>query len=291
MNTLAIDLGGTKLAAALVDTNGQLSQRCEVATPVSGDPEALTQALSQLITHYRGMADRVAVASTGIIHQGILSALNPDNLGGLNRFPLQACVERLSALPCHLLNDAQAAAWAEYLALTPSGQDMAFITVSTGVGGGLVLNGRLQIGRAAFAGHIGHTLADPAGPRCGCGRSGCVESIASGRAIAAAAQGDLAGLDARAIFQRAAAGDAQAQRLIARSAQAIAQLIADLRATLDIQCAVIGGSVGLAPGYLAQVQHFLRQMPHAYHATLYSARHQRDAGLIGAALWSRRETT
>ncbi|ACY83367.1 N-acetylmannosamine kinase [Edwardsiella piscicida] len=290
MNTLAIDLGGTKLAAALVDVDGQLSQRVEAATPASGDPEALTQALAQLITRYRGMADRVAVASTGIIHQGILSALNPDNLGGLNRFPLQECIERLSALPCHLLNDAQAAAWAEYLALTPSGQDMAFITVSTGVGGGLVLNGRLQIGRGAFAGHIGHTLADPAGPRCGCGRSGCVESIASGRAIAAAAQDDLVGLDARAIFQRAAAGDAQAQRLIARSAQAIAQLIADLRATLDIQCAVIGGSVGLAPGYLDQVQHFLRQMPHAYHATLYSARHQRDAGLIGAALWSRRET-
>lgn len=157
MNTLAIDLGGTKLAAALVDVDGQLSQRVEAATPASGDPEALTQALAQLITRYRGMADRVAVASTGIIHQGILSALNPDNLGGLNRFPLQECIERLSALPCHLLNDAQAAAWAEYLALTPSGQDMAFITVSTGVGGGLVLNGRLQIGRGAFAGHIGHT--------------------------------------------------------------------------------------------------------------------------------------
>lgn len=188
-----------------------------------------------------------------------------------------------------IFNDARAAAWSEYLTLTPSGQDMAFITVSTGVGGGLVLNGRLQIGRGAFAGHIGHT-ADPAGPRCGCGRSGCVESIASGRAIAAAAQGDLTGLDARAIFQRAAADDAQAQRLIARSAQAIAQLIADLRATLDIQCAVIGGSVGLAPDYLAQVQYFLRQLPHAYHTTLYPARHQRDAGLIGAALWSRRET-
>lgn len=70
MNTLAIDLGGTKLAAALVDANGQLSQRSEVATPVSGDPEALTKALSQLVTRYRGMAGRVAVASTGIIHQG-----------------------------------------------------------------------------------------------------------------------------------------------------------------------------------------------------------------------------
>lgn len=69
MNTLAIDLGGTKLAAALVDANGQLSQRSEVATPVSGDPEALTKALSQLVTRYRGMAGRVAVASTGIIHQ------------------------------------------------------------------------------------------------------------------------------------------------------------------------------------------------------------------------------
>lgn len=290
MTILAIDLGGTKLASALVNTAGELSDRREVATPGNGDPRALEQVLSQVLAHYHGRAQQVAVASTGIIHRGVLTALNPANLGGLNRFPLQACIERLSGLSCQLLNDAQAAAWSEYLALTPAGQDMAFITVSTGVGGGLVLDGRLQVGRGDFAGHLGHTLADPAGPRCGCGRIGCVEAIASGRAIATAAQGMLAGLDARAIFQHAEAGDAQARRLIDHSAQAIAQLVANLRASLDIQCVVLGGSVGLASGYLGQVQHHLRQMPRAYHAPLCLARHRRDAGLIGAALWSRRET-
>ncbi|WKS80717.1 N-acetylmannosamine kinase [Edwardsiella tarda] len=290
MTILAIDLGGTKLASALVNNTGELSERLEVMTPDKGDPHALEQALGQLLAHYHGQAQRVAVASTGIIHQGVLTALNPANLGGLNRFPLQACIERLSGLPCQLLNDAQAAAWAEYLALTPAGQDMAFITVSTGVGGGIVLDGRLRVGHGDFAGHLGHTLADPAGPRCGCGRIGCVEAIASGRAIAAAAQGMLAGLDARAIFQYAVAGDDQARRLVARSAQTIAQLIADLRATLDIQRVVLGGSVGLASGYLEQVQQHLYQLPQAYHATLSLAHHRRDAGLIGVALWSHRET-
>ena len=135
----------------------------------------------------------------------------------------------------------------------------------------------------------GHTLADPHGPVCGCGRTGCVEAIASGRGIAAAAQGELAGADARTIFTRAGQGDEQAQQLIHRSARTLARLIADIKATTDCQCVVVGGSVGLAEGYLALVETYLAQEPAAFHVDLLAAHYRHDAGLLGAALLAQGE--
>lgn len=286
MNTLAIDIGGTKLAAALVGAENEISQRMEIPTPANANPQALEQALAQLVEAYQGKAQRVAVASTGIIDKGILTALNPDNLGGLNHFPLQAVVEKYTGLPCVVLNDAQAAAWAEYCHLSAQFKHVTFITVSTGVGGGVVINGELLTGPHAFAGHIGHIQADPNGPRCGCGRVGCVEAVASGRAIAASAKQELAGKSAREIFAQAQSGNLQAQQLVARSAQAICQLIGNLKALLDTECIVLGGSVGLAAGYRQQVEHQLAQLPEPFHVPIYSAHFQHDAGLMGAALWS-----
>lgn len=286
MNTLAIDIGGTKLAAALINAQHEVLQRMEIPNPSNAAPEALKQALAQLVEPYQGKAQRVAIASTGIIDKGILTALNPDNLGGLNQFPLQATVESLTGLPCIVLNDAQAAAWAEYCHLSSQFKHVTFITVSTGVGGGIVINGELLTGPHAFAGHIGHTQADPNGPQCGCGRVGCVEAIASGRAIAAGAQQELEGKNAREIFAEAQSGHPQAQQLVARSAQAICQLIANLKALLDTECIVLGGSVGLALGYRQQVEQQLATLPAAFHVPIYSAHYQHDAGLMGAALWS-----
>ncbi|TNV20993.1 ROK family protein [Buttiauxella sp. B2] len=286
MNTLAIDIGGTKLAAALINAQHEVLQRMEIPNPSNAMPEALKQALAELVEPYQGKAQRVAIASTGIIDKGILTALNPDNLGGLNQFPLQATVENLTGLPCVVLNDAQAAAWAEYCYLSTQFKHITFITVSTGVGGGIVVNGELLTGPRAFAGHIGHIQADPNGPRCGCGRVGCIEAIASGRAIAAGALQDLEGKNAREIFAEAQSGHSQAQQLVARSAQAICQLIANLKALLDTECIVLGGSVGLAQGYRQQVEQHLSTLPAAFHVPIYSAHYQHDAGLMGAALWS-----
>lgn len=285
MNTLTIDIGGTKLAAALINENHEILQRREMPTPSSTSPADLERALSQLVKPYKDLAGRVTVASTGIINKGILTALNPDNLGGLNAFPLQSTIEALTGLPCSVLNDAQAAAWAEYSRLSASVQNMAFITVSTGVGGGIVLNGELLTGPHAFAGHLGHCQADPQGPVCGCGRIGCVEVIASGRGIASAASQDLKGKNAREIFLAAHSGHAQAQQLVTRSAQAICQLIGNLKALLDIECVVLGGSVGLAPNYREQVEQLLSQLPPAYHVSILPAHFQHDAGLMGAAMW------
>lgn len=284
MTTLALDIGGTKLAAALVDSRFDIIERHECPTPASKTPQALTAALERLVAGLASKAQRVAVASTGIIHQGVLTAINPANLGGLEQFPLQQTLERLTGLPCLALNDAQAAAWAEYRALEKPVTDMAFITVSTGVGAGIISQGRLLIGAGGLAGHLGHTLADPHGPRCGCGRIGCVEAIASGRGIAAAAKGELLDLDAKAIFTQAHAGNSQAQSLVHRSAQALARMIADLKAVTDCQLVVTGGSVGLAEGYLTMVRESLAQEQKAYQVALKPAHYRHDAGLLGAAM-------
>lgn len=287
MITLAIDIGGTKLAAALVDRELRIIERREIPTPASKTPDALEAALCELVTPLYRRAQQFAIASTGIIQQGVLTSINPANLGGLAHFPLVKSVSAITGLPGVALNDAQAAALAEYQHMPDAVRDMVFITVSTGIGGGMIHNGSLVTGSGGLAGHCGHTQADPNGPRCGCGRIGCVEAIASGRGIAAAAEGELCGLDAKAIFARAAEGHAQAGRLIARSARTLARLIADIKALTDCQRVVIGGSIGLADGYLTQVQHHLAQEPAVYQTELCSARHRGDAGLLGAALWAK----
>ncbi|WP_312983645.1 N-acetylmannosamine kinase [Atlantibacter sp.] len=287
MTTLAIDIGGTKLAAALIDNGLTLLTRRERPTPASKTPEALETALRELVTPLAAQATRFAIASTGIIQDGVLTSINPANLGGLENFPLTQTLTQITGLPGIALNDAQAAAWAEYQALAASVEHMVFLTVSTGVGGGVISHSKLLQGPGGLAGHLGHTLADPNGPRCGCGRIGCVEAIASGRGIAAAARDDLAGLDAKTIFAHAQQGHPQALALVERSARTLARLIADIKAAFDCQCVVIGGSVGLAPGYLDRVKTALAQEPAVYHVELLPAHCRQDAGLLGAALFAK----
>lgn len=286
MTTLAIDIGGTKLAAALVDASLTMRERREMPTPASKTPGALETALQALVAPLYARATRFAIASTGIIQDGVLTSINPSNLGGLENFPLTSCLARITGLPGIALNDAQAAAWAEYQVLSATVGHMVFLTVSTGVGGGVISHGKLLQGPGGLAGHLGHTLADPNGPRCGCGRIGCVEAIASGRGIAAAARDDLAGLDARALFVHAERGHPQALALVDRSARTLARLIADIKAAFDCQYVVMGGSVGLAPGYLDRVKRALAEEPAMYHVELLPAHYRQDAGLLGAALFT-----
>ena len=245
------------------------------------------QTFAKLLSDYAGQFDYVAVASTGIINKGILTALNPKNLGGLAYFPLKQSLSQHTSKPVYLLNDAQAATYAEYQRQDKKHlQNFAFITVSTGVGGGLILNRQLLTEPNGIAGHIGHTVADPNGPVCGCGRIGCVEAIASGRAIEAASKQWDDPCDPKEVFARFRKTDEKATALVSRSAKAIANLVADLVIGMDVQQVVIGGSVGLAEGYLPLVKQHLAQMPEIYRCPLGAAQLGQDAGLIGAAAWA-----
>ncbi|MGX3022183.1 N-acetylmannosamine kinase [Ursidibacter sp. B-7004-1] len=285
---LAIDVGGTKIAAALVtlkDKDAQVTQRIQIHTPQNPSAEALDDALAEVLQTFQGQFDKVSVASTGIIQNGILTALNPKNLGNLAFFPLEQSIAKHTDKPITLLNDAQAAGCAEFLRQDDV-DNFAFITVSTGVGGGIILNRKLFTGTNGVAGHIGHSLADPNGEPCGCGRVGCVEAIAAGRAIARDAAKWENPCDPPEVFNRFRQGDPQAVALVDKSAKAIANLIADLKINLDIQRIALGGSVGLAEGYLARVEYFLAQMPEIYRPNIVLAHYAQDAGLIGAAWWA-----
>lgn len=285
---LAIDIGGTKIAAALITLNGttaDIQDRIQIHTPQNPTADALDTALAEIITQFQGRFERVSVASTGIIQNGILTALNPKNLGNLAFFPLAQSIAKHTDKPITLLNDAQAAACAEYLHNNDV-ENFAFITVSTGVGGGIVLNRKLFTGTNGIAGHIGHSLADPNGDLCGCGRVGCVEAVAAGRAIARDAAKWQNPCEPPEVFARFRAGEQQAVALVEKSAKAIANLIADLKINLDIQRIALGGSVGLAEGYLDCVQKFLVQMPEIYRPEIVLAKYAQDAGLIGAAWWA-----
>ena len=285
MRCLALDIGGTKIAAAIVK-NSEIKQRQQIHPPRENVVEGMHQALAKLLADYAGQFDYVAVASTGIINNGVLTALNPKNLGGLAEFPLKASIAKHTDKPIGLLNDAQAATYAEYQLQNPEQvSNFAFITVSTGVGGGIVLSKSLQTGSHGIAGHIGHMLADPNGPVCGCGRRGCVEAIASGRAIEAVSSKWENPSDPKEMFERFRKQDPQAVELVERSAKTIANLVADLVIGLDIQKIVIGGSVGLAEGYLPIVERFLQEVPAVYRCELEAAKFGQDAGLVGAAYW------
>lgn len=286
---LAIDIGGTKIAAALVEcATNHIIDRHQIATPKSQQPAILSAALESLLMPFIAQADFVAIASTGIINNGILTALNPHNLGGLNRFELVESIYRITQLPTYAMNDAQAAAWYEFISLNPNSNtnNMLFITISTGIGGGLVLNQQLQTGSRGISGHIGHTVINANGPMCGCGRQGCIEKIASGTAI-----GELgtslfnrlySGYD---VYQLALEGNSDALNIIHSSAAAVAELIANLTITLDLDAVVIGGSVGLAPNYCNYIQQYLNEKPELYRPIIISAKSGGDAGLLGAASW------
>ncbi|PSU25719.1 N-acetylmannosamine kinase [Photobacterium phosphoreum] len=290
---LAVDIGGTKIAAALVDcTTNHIIERHQIATPQSQQPAIFSTALTSLLMPLAPQADFVAVASTGIINHGILTALNPDNLGGLNRFELVDDIQRITQLPTHAINDAQAAAWYEFISLNSNNNatNMLFITISTGIGGGLVLNRQLQTGARGISGHIGHTVVDMNGPMCGCGRQGCIEKVASGTAI-----GELGSAlfkrpcNGQQVYQLALEGNKDAMKIIHSSAAAVAELIANLTISLDLDAVVIGGSVGLAPHYCEYIQQYLNEKPELYRPHIIPAQSGGDAGLLGAAHWFARQ--
>jgi N-acylmannosamine kinase len=286
--TVAVDIGGTKIAAARVE-GGRMLERRQIATPRDGSAASLVEAVAGLLADWQ--ARRLGVATTGLVQDGCLTAINPATLSIPDGTPLRRLLtERLGA-EVLLVNDAQAPAWGEHLAAGAEGaSSLLFVTISTGIGGGLVLDGRLQIGVAGLAGHLGHMVIAPDGPLCGCGRRGCLEAFASGAAVAA---------QATALFGRPvtpvelitmAPEDAQAARLLNDAASAVAGALGNLRMALGIEAALIGGGLGLAEGMLDRIAQAVAALPPLARPRLRAARLGHDAGLIGIAALVEGET-
>ncbi|WP_108398600.1 ROK family protein [Devosia submarina] len=273
----AVDLGGTKIAVARI-ADGAVQARAQGATSGGADLGGQMQAMAALLQEVGYQAgEPLGVAVAGRIdREGCWHAVNTATLSAIKAAPLGAMLRERFGARVSAINDAAAAGLAESRFGAGQGAyNFAYLTVSTGVGGGLVLAGKLVDSNNGLAGHVGFSSSPLSGEPCGSGRLGTVESVAGGRAIAAAA--GLA--DAKAVFARE-----PYDPIIGRSAQAVARLIADLTVILGLDAVAIGGSIGLAPGYLPQVVTHLEGEPALFRPRVTPAQLGSDSGLIGALL-------
>ncbi|MFB2533216.1 ROK family protein [Paracoccus sp. p4-l81] len=277
LDGFAVDLGGSKIAAARI-TGGRLAARQQIATDGDGDWQDQVAAMAALLDDlgFRS-GDPLGVAVAGRVdRQGGWHAVNTGTLRAIAAAPLGPELALFFGPRARAINDAAAAALAEARVGAGQGADnFAFLTVSTGVGGGIVLGGRLVDSASGLAGHVGFVGSRLGDGRCGSGRIGTVESVAAGRAIAAAAGVS----DAREAF-----ADPGHTPIIDRSAAAVAALIADLTTILGLDRVAIGGGIGLADGYLDRVARHLSGEPPLFRPDLVRAALGHDAGLIGALI-------
>jgi glucokinase len=298
---LALDVGGTKLAAAVVDGTGRIRSRSRVPTPATGSAEALYEALlACAAAALRGAdvapydLDGIGVACGGPMRwpEG---AVSPLNIPAWRDFPLR---RRLAAEfdgpPVLVHNDAVALATGEHWKGAGAGRShLLAMTVSTGVGGGLVLGGRLHHGASGNGGHVGHLVVEPDGPPCACGGRGCLEAIASGPHTVARALADgwtppdPDHADGPALAAAAAAGDKVASASLTRSGQAVGRALASCANLLDLEvAAVAGGLASSGPSFwdpLHEAFAVHARMAFAAACQVIPARLGADTVLLGAA--------
>lgn len=245
---LALDIGGTKIAAGIVDDAGTVLQRFQQPTP-RDSAEAAWQVTADLIGQARSVAPvrAVGIASAGPVALGA-GTISPVNIAVWQDFPIVERVAELTGLPVRLGGDGLCMALGEHWRGAGRGaQFLLGMVVSTGIGGGLVLDGAPYDGRTGNAGHVGHVVADVDGELCVCGGHGCVETIASGpRMTRWAQQQGWTGADAKELAAAAEAGDAVALAAFRRSTTALAAVIASTAALCDLDLVVIGGGVAKA---------------------------------------------
>lgn len=291
---LALDIGGTKIAVGLVDDAGTLVHRDQSPTP-EGDTEAVWAVADSLLTdalaRAGGRVRGVGVASAGPIDL-LTGAVSPINITAWQGFPVVERVSMAVGAPVRLAGDGLCMALGERWRGAGRGADFLLgMVVSTGVGGGLVLDGAPYDGRTGNAGHVGHVVVDPDGGPCSCGGRGCVETIAAGPSMAqwARENGWEAPIDADAkeLAAAAGAGNAVALQAFGRGAKAVAAMIASVAAVCDLDRVVIGGGVAKSGALLFDP---VREALASYAGLAFlrdlqvlPAELGGDAGLIGAA--------
>jgi glucokinase len=305
---LAVDVGGTKLAVALVDAGGRAYRILRSPTPVGprADAESVWSALDALVSTLLadaglGSGETGSVSGVGVGCGGPMiwpaGEVSPLNLPAWRGFPLRArLAERFGDVPVRLHNDAVCTAVGEHWRGSGRGRDnMMGMVVSTGVGGGLIVGGRLVDGADGNAGHVGHVVVDPDGPPCACGGFGCLEAVASGPSLAAWAQeqgwrpssaaGDAA--TARELADDARRGHPVAMAAMRRAGSALGVAIASVAALLNLEVVAIGGGLSQAgPLLFDPLQESLRRHARLSFTTAVAVVPSglgQDSGLVGAA--------
>ena len=301
---VGIDLGGTQVRAALIDAQGALLARAATRTDIAGGPRAVLRQIEGLYAEVGRGVDPAALAGLGVSAPGPLDSetgvvLGIPTLPGWVDIPIVAWLHEALRVPVTLENDGVAAAIGEWHFGAGRGlSDFVYVTVSTGIGGGVIADGRVLRGRRRLAAHLGHMTTAPEGEVCLCGNRGCWEAQASGtafgdraRRLAALAPDSAlhalgAAVDARRVIDAARGGDALAGQLVAHEAELLGIGIVSLLHLFSPQAVVIGGGVSagfdlLHPGIQAQVQ--ARAMPPFREVPVVAAQLGPNSGLVGAA--------
>ena len=311
MNDLvvAIDLGGTQVRAALCDTHGKILARAREDTRASEGPEAVFSRIAGTVRQVAEDWSRVRAIGYGSpgpmdSRRGII--LEARNLPGLANFPMKQRLEDEFHVPAFIGHDAKVAALAEHQYGAGRGVDyLIYITISTGIGSGIIADGKIFLGWRGFAGEVGHHTLEPNGPLCTCGNHGDLESLASGPAIERDARealragreskmtamvgGDLDKITGAIITRAARENDALARELLERAGTYIGIGLANLLQILDTELFVLGGSVAanawdlLYPALIAELDKRAMQSMRKG-VRVVQAQLGGDVGLLGAAV-------
>jgi len=309
---IGVDVGGTKLAAGVVDEKGSIIEMVKRPTPAANASrtiELVSDAVNELLGRYE--VDAIGIGAAGFVEESRSAVVFAPNLAWRNE-PVARQVEDRTGRPVVVENDANAAAWAEATLGAGRGHDhVMMITIGTGIGAGLVLNGELYRGRWGMAGEAGHYRVVPDGRLCGCGNRGCWEQYASGSALVAEARdfarrspgpavrllqlagGVPEGISGPGVTTAAREGDAAALRCFEIVGRWLGEGLADMAAILDPGCFVLGGGVSEAGDLLlaetrAAFEGGLTGRQYRSHAAVVLAELGPDAGMIGAADLARR---
>lgn len=281
MSRVGIDVGGTKCLGVAVDDDGNVLAECRRPTPHADE---LVGVLASIVDELGG-ATKVGVGVPGLItFDGVVRA--SPNLRGARDVPVAAGLRAALGVPVHVENDATSAAFGEWRAGAAAGaEDAVMVTLGTGIGGGLVMGGRLQRGAHGFAGEMGHMIVARDGIACPCGLRGCWERYASGSAL-----GDQArGMTGEEVVDAARAGDRAAIERIEEFAGWVALGLASLVNLCDPEVVVLGGGVigshdVVMPAVRASFAASLYSPEARPHPRLAAATLGERAGAIGAAL-------
>jgi glucokinase len=306
---LAVDLGGTWLRLALVRPDGTILAKVRLATPDAGRPASVIAAIAGQRRAWTGTQPVIGVGAAvpGPVDAGSGLVFSPPNVVGWGTYPLAAELEAELSLPVWLNNDANLAALGEARFGAGRGPDpLVYLTISTGVGGGIVLGNRVYVGAHGLAGELGHVIVQPGGPACRAGHAGCLEALASGTAVARRATEALAVAPATTtigqyvapgakptaadVARAAEAGDALARALFADAGTALGLAIGGVLNTLDPARVVLGGGLAGSWKLWAPAMHeavtsvVMAQAARAIQ--IVPAALGDDAGLLGAAAYA-----
>jgi glucokinase len=310
---IGVDVGGTKVAAGLVNVAGEITHRARVPMDAS-DALAGLAAVTTAIETVRAASEsdpksNGLVAAIGICAPGPLDPrtgviINPPNLPGWRNFPLATEISKATSLPVHVDNDGNAAALAEALWGAGRGyRNVFYATIGTGIGTGIIFDGQIYHGRTGAAAEGGHVTIDYRGPRCNCGKLGCIEILASGTAIARRAAekiaagrsssileqagNDLGGVSSEMVDRAYLAGDSLAKDILQETAMFLTVWLGSIVDLLEPDVMIVGGGVAaMLKPFLAEIHDQLPNWsvnPHSQEIPLITAHYGAEAGIAGGA--------